>query len=80
MPIVLHLDRIMKERGMPLSELADHVGITAVNLSRMKTGKVRSIRFSTLDSLCSILKCQPGDLIEYVNGEADEHTNRAHRN
>lgn len=80
MPIVLHLDRVMKERGISLSELADHVGITAVNLSHMKTGKVRSIRFSTLDPLCSILKCQPGDLIEYVSSEADEYMNRAHQN
>ena len=59
MPIVLHLDEIMADRHISLNELADKVGITNVNLSRIKTGKIRAVRFSTLDMLCEVLKCQP---------------------
>ena len=58
MPIVLHLDEVMADRHISLNELADKVGITNVNLSRIKTGKVRAVRFSTLDMLCEVLKCQ----------------------
>ena len=61
MPIVLRLDRIMADRGISLNELAEKVGITNVNLSRIKTGKIRAVRFSTLDMLCEVLDCQPGD-------------------
>ncbi|MEG2533741.1 MAG: helix-turn-helix transcriptional regulator, partial [Gordonibacter sp.] len=61
MPIILHLDRVMADRKMTLNELADRVGITNVNMSRIKTGKVRAIRFSTLDAICEVLDCQPGD-------------------
>ena len=66
MPIVLRLDRIMADRGISLNELAEQVGITNVNLSRIKTGKIRAVRFSTLDMLCEVLDCQPGDILEHM--------------
>ena len=66
MPIILHLDDIAKKRGYSVQELSDAVGISRVNMSRSKNGNVRAIRFSTLESLCDILDCQPGDLIEFV--------------
>ena len=66
MPIVLRLDQVMADRKMSLNELADKVGITNVNLSRIKTGKIRAIRFSTLYMICKVLECQPGDILEVV--------------
>ena len=66
MPIVLRLDRIMADRGISLNELAEKVGITNVNLSRIKTGKIRAVRFSTLDMLCEVLDGQPGDILEHM--------------
>ncbi len=63
--IVLRLDRVMADRKMSLNELSEKVGVTNVNLSKMKTGKVSAIRFSTLEAICDALKCQPGDLLEY---------------
>jgi putative transcriptional regulator len=72
MPIVLRLDRIMADRKMSLNELADKVGITNVNLSRIKTGKIRAVRFSTLDMLCEVLDCQPGDILVHVSREEAE--------
>lgn len=65
MPIRLNLDRVMAERGVSLTELADRVGITLANLSILKTNKARAVRFSTLEALCRELKCQPGDLLEF---------------
>jgi putative transcriptional regulator len=70
--IKLNLDRVMLERKISLTELADRVGITLANLSILKTNKARAIRFSTLDALCRALGCQPGDLIERVEGEQKE--------
>ena len=70
MAIKLNLDRVMFERKMSLTELADRIGITLANLSILKTNKARAIRFSTLDALCRALNCQPGDLIEFVPGES----------
>ena len=67
MPIILHLDRVMADRKMTLNELADRVGITNVNMSRIKTGKVRAIRFSTLDAICEVLDCQPGDILRHIS-------------
>jgi putative transcriptional regulator len=69
MAIKLNLDRVMFERKMSLTELADRIGITLANLSILKTNKARAIRFTTLDALCRALNCQPGDLIEFVPGE-----------
>lgn len=66
MSIVPTLDRVLAERGVSSRELARRVGISEVNLSRIKTGKVNAIRFSTLEALCRELDCQPGDLLEYV--------------
>lgn len=63
--IILRLDRVMADRKISLNELAEKVGITNVNLSKMKTGKISAIRFSTLESICEVLKCQPGDILEY---------------
>jgi putative transcriptional regulator len=68
MPIKLNLDRIMADRDISLTELADRIGITLANLSILKTNKARAIRFTTLDALCRELKCQPGDLLEFVPG------------
>lgn len=64
--IITRLDRIMADRKIGLNELAEKVGITNVNLSKLKTGKVVAIRFSTLNEICKVLKCQPGDILEYV--------------
>ena len=74
MPIRLNLDRVMLERRISLTELADRIGITLANLSILKTNKARAVRFSTLGALCRELKCQPGDLLEYVDGGEDQST------
>ena len=65
MAIILRLDRVMADRKMSLNDLAANVGISNVNLSKLKTGKVSAIRFSTLDGICRVLECQPGDILEY---------------
>ncbi len=72
MGIVIKLDRIMVEKKVKLNELAQNVGITNANMSNLKTGKAKAIRFSTLERICKILKCQPGDILEYVDDEADK--------
>ncbi|MGQ2991682.1 MAG: helix-turn-helix domain-containing protein [Brevundimonas sp.] len=68
MAIRIQLDRVLLERRMSLTELADRVGVTLANLSILKTGKARAIRFSTLDALCRELNCQPGDLLVHEPG------------
>ena len=70
MAIRVQLDRILVERRMSLTELADRVGVTLANLSILKTGKARAIRFSTLEAICAALDCQPGDLLDYVEETA----------
>ncbi len=65
MPIVVNLDIMMARRKMTLSELAEKVDITPANLSILKTGKAKAMRFSTLEAICKVLECQPGDLLEY---------------
>ena len=65
MPVAVHLDQVLIDRDMTLTELSDAVGITMANLSILKTGKARAIRFSTLEALCTALDCQPGDLLSY---------------
>jgi len=72
MAIKVHLDRVLLERRMSLTELADRVGVTIANLSILKTGKARAIRFSTLDALCRELDCQPGDLVAWEPGPPDD--------
>ncbi len=63
--IVLRLDRMMADRKISLNDLAEKVGISNVNLSKIKTGKVNGVRFTTLDAICKALECQPGDILEY---------------
>lgn len=67
--IVLRLDRVMADRKMSLKELSEIVGVSNVNLSKMKTGKISAIRFSTLVAICEALDCQPGDILEYQKEE-----------
>ncbi|MFW5420328.1 helix-turn-helix transcriptional regulator [Nocardiopsis sp. CNT-189] len=63
--VVVHLDALLEERGMTLAELSRRVGVTVVNLSVLKNGRAKAIRFSTLARLCAVLRCQPGDLLGY---------------
>ncbi len=67
--IILRLDRVMADRKISLNELSDRVGVSNVNLSKLKTGKVSAIRFSTLNAICKALKCQPGDILEFTDDE-----------
>ena len=67
MAIKVHIDRILVERQMSVTELSEKVGITMANISVLKNGKAKAIRFSTLESLCKVLNCQPGDLLEYID-------------
>lgn len=69
MPIIVRLDRVMADRKMSLNELSARVGISNVNLSKLKTGKVSAVRFSTLEAICRVLDCQPGDILEYCKDE-----------
>lgn len=69
MAIILRLDRVMADRKISLNELSERVGVSNVNLSKLKTGKVSAIRFSTLDAICKALSCQPGDILEFVPDE-----------
>ena len=72
MPILVRLDEKLHERRMTLTELAERVDITLANLSILKTGKARAIRFSTLEAICAALACQPGDLLEFEPDEAQQ--------
>ena len=69
MPIIVNIDVMMARRKMSLTQLSERIGITITNLSVLKTGKAKAIRFSTLDALCKELDCQPGDILEYQEGE-----------
>ncbi len=71
MAIILRLDLVMADRKIGLGELSRQVGISQVNLSNLKTGKVKAIRFSTLDAICQVLRCQPGDILEYTSSEGE---------
>jgi len=75
--IILRLDRMMADRKISLNELAQKVGIANVNLSNIKTGKISAIRFSTLNAICDVLDCQPGDILEF---KRDESINTKERN
>lgn len=70
MPIVLRLDRVMADRKMSLNELSEKVGVANVNLSKLKNGRVSAIRFSTLEAICDVLDCQPGDILEFAREES----------
>lgn len=73
--IKLKLDVVMVQKGVSLQELASKVGITNANMSNIKTGKINAIRFSTLDAICKILNCQPGDILEYIEEEENTENN-----
>lgn len=72
MAIIIRLDRMLAERKMKLNDLARITGVSNVNLSKLKTGNVKAIRFSTLEAICKTLRCQPGDILEYTGEEQDE--------
>jgi putative transcriptional regulator len=65
MAIIIRLDRVLADRKMQMNDLAEKVGISTANMSNLKTGKVKAIRFSTLEAICKYLNCQPGDILEY---------------
>jgi putative transcriptional regulator len=71
MPIIVNLDVMMARRKISLNELSERVGITPANLSVLKTGKAKAIRFSTLETICHELDCQPGDILEWIKDEGD---------
>ena len=73
MAIVVKLDEMLHARRMTLTELSERIGITLANLSILKTGKARAIRFSTLDAICEALQCQPGDVLDFRPGENSDH-------
>ena len=76
MGIILRLDRMMADKKISLNELSEIVGITNVNLSNLKTGKAKAIRFSTLNAICKALNCQPGDILEYTQDEKAEDSSK----
>jgi putative transcriptional regulator len=71
MPIIVKLDDMLHERRLTLTELSENIGITLANLSILKTGKARAVRFSTLEAICQALQCQPGDLLEFAADRAE---------
>ena len=71
MPILVKLDDMLYKRRMTLTDLSERIGITLANLSILKTGKARAVRFSTLEAICEALQCQPGDLLEHVSSASD---------
>lgn len=76
MAIIIRLDRVLADRKMRLNDLAKKVGISHVNLSNIKTGRVKAIRFSTLELICKTLECQPGDILEYRNDDEENNTSK----
>ena len=72
MAIIIHLDRLLVERKLPSNELARKIDLSENNLSRIKTGKIKAIRFSTLNALCRELKCKPGDILDYIEDDEEE--------
>ncbi len=74
MAIILRLDRVMADRKMSLLELSEKVGVSNVNLSKIKTGKISAIRFSTLNAICRVLDCQPGDILEYSDDDSEQNS------
>ena len=79
MAIILRLDRVMADRKISLNNLAEQVGIANVNLSKIKTGKVSAIRFSTLNAICDVLDCQPGDILEFQKDQSSNKTSQANK-
>lgn len=79
MAIILRLDRVMADRKISLNDLAEQVGIANVNLSKIRTGKVSAIRFSTLNAICDVLDCQPGDILEFQKDQSSNKTSQANK-
>ena len=79
MAIIVKLDDLLHDRRMTLTELADRIGLTLANLSILKTGKARAIRFSTLEAICDALSCQPGDVLEFEPDRAARESSKARR-
>ena len=79
MAVAVKLDDLLHDRRMTLTELADRIGITLANLSILKTGKARAIRFSTLDAICEALSCQPGDILRFEPAHTEHARPAAHR-
>ena len=77
--LILRLDRVMADRKISLNDLAEQVGIANVNLSKIKTGKVSAIRFSTLNAICDVLDCQPGDILEFQKDQSSNKTSQANK-
>ena len=77
MPIIVNLDVVLAQRKMRLTELSERVGITLANLSNLTTGKARAIRFSTLEAICDVLACQPGDILEHRPDAGRDDSSRA---
>jgi putative transcriptional regulator len=75
-PIAIKLDDQLHDRRMTLTELGDRIGLTLANLSILKTGKARAIRFSTLEAICKALSCQPGDILQYEPDDADKESTK----
>ena len=71
MPIIVKLDDVLHDRRMTLSELSERVGVTLANLSILKTGKAKAVRFTTLDAICRELDCRPGDILDYIDAGSD---------
>ena len=74
MSIIVNLDVMLAKRKMTLTELSEQIDLSLNNLSVLKTGKARAIRFSTLEKICEVLECQPGDILEYVEGEEENQS------
>ena len=74
MPIIVNLDVMMAKRKMSLNELSEKVDLTLANLSILKTGKAKAVRFSTLEAICKALNCQPGDILEHINDKREQRT------
>lgn len=74
MPIVVDLDAMLARRKMSVGDFAEAVGITPANVAVLKNGRARAVRFSTLDSMCRVLKCQPGDILRWTASDADQHS------
>lgn len=72
--IIINVDVMLAKRKMSVTELADRVGITIANMSVLKTGKAKALKFSTLNKICKALNCQPGDILEYVEGDDETET------
>ena len=76
MAIIVNLDVMMARRKMSLNELSERVGLTLANLSILKTGKAKAVRFSTLEAICEVLDCQPGDILEFVDDKRGRHATK----